>query len=68
MKYDKKFQKALIEVANALDKVSELCFDEEQGDDFNEDILAERLGKCWGMSINEMSSEIRSVADEMDIK
>ena len=68
MKYDKKFQDALMELANSLAKVYELYFDEEHGDNFNEEILVGKLSKCWGMSIDEMSWSIREVADGMDIK
>ena len=55
---------ALHELSKALRKVSELC-EEENGDFFNDEILAGKLGRCWGMSIDEMSGEIDAFLDEM---
>lgn len=64
-KYDERFYNALFDLAEALDKVSQLCSDEVVGDDFNEHILANTLGGVWGKSIDEMAWDVEKVAKDL---
>ena len=46
-------------LADCLEKLVIYCEDEKTGDWFNNEILAGKLGRCWGMSIDEMAAEIK---------
>jgi len=54
----------LDKLADCLEKLVEYCEDEKTGDWFNNEILAGKLGRCWGMSIDEMAAEIKGFIDE----
>lgn len=64
--YDSRFSDALYELAKSLDKVVKLCYDEKQGDSFNEEILVNKLGHLWHKSLDEISYDIDTVADEIE--
>lgn len=62
-KFDKKYAIALQHLSKALNEVSNLVeFDNEEGRAFHDEVLCDRLGKCWGMSIDEMAYEVFAVA------
>ena len=54
----------LEELSKCLWKLSEYCNDDKTGDWFNNEILAGKLGRCWGMSIDEMAYEIQSFVED----
>ena len=68
MTYNQKHKDALLDLARALDNICELCEDEEKGASFNDDVLTARLHQCWGMSMDEMAMEIRSVAENLEVE
>lgn len=59
---------ALEELSKALHKIVDLCENRNDGAWFNDKILAGKLGRCWGMSINEMAEEIDGVLDKWIIQ
>lgn len=58
-KISKEQIETLEELSKCLWKLSEYCYDDKTGDWFNNEILAGKLGRCWGMSIDEMAAEIQ---------
>lgn len=52
------FVDALMELSHALDAVAWLTQDETYGEEFNQEILAGKLGHVFGESIDEMAYDV----------
>lgn len=65
-RFDDQYVTALRSLSIALMVVAKLAERGPQGRDFNNEVLAKRLGSCWGKSIDEMASQIHEVADAME--
>ena len=65
-KFDDRFPKALHKLSDAFDEVSQLCSEGNLGDEFNQEILAEKLGHLWVKSLDEIAWDIEKVAKELE--
>lgn len=64
-KFNEKYAIALQHVAAALREVVSLIEPNGDGPAFHDEVLCERLGDCWGKSIDEMAGDIDMVAVTM---